>query len=293
MGRVTRSMRTTTAPPHAPATSPGSATTTVAPNVLAVENLTGGYGSRVVIEGVNLTVEPGTILCLLGPNGVGKTTLFKTMLGLLPAMSGQVTVGGQNLAELSRPQIARLVGYVPQSQQTPFAFKALDVVLMGRTARIGAFGAPGLQDREAAMAALDTLGAAKLAKRAFTTLSGGERQMVMIARALAQEPTFVMLDEPTAALDFGNQVRVLDQIVRLSESGIGVVMTTHAPDHAFLCEADAALITGPSTIQRGPVADVLTEENLSAAYGVPVRVTTSEHDHVSYCYPLLSTKNHS
>ncbi len=293
MGRVTRSMRTTTAPPHAPATSPGSATTTVAPNVLAVENLTGGYGSRVVIEGVNLTVEPGTILCLLGPNGVGKTTLFKTMLGLLPAMSGQVTVGGQNLAELSRPQIARLVGYVPQSQQTPFAFKALDVVLMGRTARIGAFGAPGLQDREAAMAALDTLGAAKLAKRAFTTLSGGERQMVMIARALAQEPTFVMLDEPTAALDFGNQMRVLDQIVRLSESGIGVVMTTHAPDHAFLCEADAALITGPSTIQRGPVADVLTEENLSAAYGVPVRVTTSEHDHVSYCYPLLSTKNHS
>lgn len=293
MGRMRRSVRTTTTPPHAPATSPGSATTTAAPNVLAVENLTGGYGSRVVIEGVNLTVEPGTILCLLGPNGVGKTTLFKTMLGLLPAMSGQVKVGGQNLAELSRPEIARLVGYVPQSQQTPFAFKALDVVLMGRTARIGAFGAPGLQDREAAMAALDTLGAAKLAKRAFTTLSGGERQMVMIARALAQEPTFVMLDEPTAALDFGNQVRVLDQIVRLSESGIGVVMTTHAPDHAFLCEADAALITGPSTIQRGPVADVLTEENLSAAYGVPVRVTTSEHDHVSYCYPLLSTKNHS
>lgn len=286
-------MRTTTTPPHAPATSSGSATTASAPKILAVENLTGGYGSRVVIEGVNLAVEPGTILCLLGPNGVGKTTLFKTMLGLLPAMSGQVRVGGQNLAELSRPEIARLVGYVPQSQQTPFAFKALDVVLMGRTARIGAFGAPGRQDREAAMAALDTLGAAKLAKRAFTTLSGGERQMVMIARALAQEPTFVMLDEPTAALDFGNQVRVLDQIVRLSESGIGVVMTTHAPDHAFLCEADAALITGPSTIQRGPVADVLTEENLSAAYGVPVRVTTSEHDHIRYCYPLLSTKNHS
>ncbi len=293
MGRVKKKVGTTTAPPHAPATGTGTRATASSPKNLAVENLTGGYGSRVVIEGVNLTVEPGTILCLLGPNGVGKTTLFKTMLGLLPAMSGQVRVGGQSLAELSRPEIARLVGYVPQSQQTPFAFKALDVVLMGRTARIGAFGAPGLQDREAAMAALDTLGAAKLAKRAFTTLSGGERQMVMIARALAQEPTFVMLDEPTAALDFGNQVRVLDQIVRLSESGIGVVMTTHAPDHAFLCEADAALITGPSTIQRGPVADVLTEENLSAAYGVPVRVTTSEHDHISYCYPLLSTKNHS
>lgn len=293
MGRVKKNVGTTTAPPHAPATGTGSRATASPPKNLAVENLTGGYGSRVVIEGVNLTVEPGTILCLLGPNGVGKTTLFKTMLGLLPAMSGHVRVGGQSLAELSRPEIARLVGYVPQSQQTPFAFKALDVVLMGRTARIGAFGAPGRQDREAAMAALDTLGATKLAKRSFTTLSGGERQMVMIARALAQEPTFVMLDEPTAALDFGNQVRVLDQIVRLSESGIGVVMTTHAPDHAFLCEADAALITGPSTIQRGPVGQVLTEENLSAAYGVPVRVTTSEHDHISYCYPLLSTKNHS
>ncbi len=294
MGRVKKNVgTTTTAPPHAPATGTGTRATASSPKNLAVENLTGGYGSRVVIEGVNLTVEPGTILCLLGPNGVGKTTLFKTMLGLLPAMSGHVRVGGQSLAELSRPEIARLVGYVPQSQQTPFAFKALDVVLMGRTARIGAFGAPGRQDREAAMAALETLGATKLAKRSFTTLSGGERQMVMIARALAQEPTFVMLDEPTAALDFGNQVRVLDQIVRLSESGIGVVMTTHAPDHAFLCEADAALITGPSTIQRGSVGEVLTEENLSAAYGVPVRVTTSEHDHISYCYPLLSTKNHS
>ena len=268
-----------------------AASTPTGPPSLAVDNLTGGYGSRVVIKNVNLTIDPGTILCLLGPNGVGKTTLFKTMLGLLPAMGGRVRIGTQSLADLSRPDIARLVGYVPQSQQTPFAFKAIDVVLMGRTARIGSFGAPGRQDREAAMAALDAIGATRLATRSFTSLSGGERQMVMIARALAQEPTFIMLDEPTAALDFGNQVRVLDQVVRLAESGIGVVMTTHAPDHAFLCDADAALITGPSSIQRGPVHEVLTEENLSAAYGVPVRVATSEFDHVSYCYPVLSTKS--
>lgn len=116
MGRVKKNVGTTTAPPHTPATSTGSRATASPPKNLAVENLTGGYGSRVVIEGVNLTVEPGTILCLLGPNGVGKTTLFKTMLGLLPAMSGHVRVGGQSLAELSRPEIARLVGYVPQSQ---------------------------------------------------------------------------------------------------------------------------------------------------------------------------------
>ncbi len=280
------------------ATGPASTTTTTAtalvpksPAGLAVENLSGGYSSRVVIENVNLVVEPGAILCLLGPNGVGKTTLFKTMLGLLPAMSGRVLVGDQDLARLSRPEIARLVGYVPQSQQTPFAFKAIDVVLMGRTARIGSFGAPGRRDHEAAMAALDAIGATKLAKKAFTALSGGERQMVMIARALAQEPSFVMLDEPTAALDFGNQVRVLDQIVQLADAGIGVVMTTHAPDHAFLCDADAALITGPSNIRRGPVHEILTEENLSAAYGVPVRVATSERDHISYCYPVLSSKS--
>jgi iron complex transport system ATP-binding protein len=212
------------------------------------------------------------------------------MLGLLPAMSGRVLVGGQDLAELSRAEIARQVGYVPQSQQTPFAFTAIDVVLMGRTARMGAFGAPGRHDRESAMAALDALGATKLAPKPFTALSGGERQMVMIARALAQEPAFIMLDEPTAALDFGNQVRVLDQILRLAASGIGVVMTTHAPDHAFLCDADAVLITGPSNLRRGPVRDVLTEENLSAAYGVPVRVTASTHDHISYCYPVLSAQ---
>ncbi|MEZ5087028.1 MAG: ABC transporter ATP-binding protein [Tessaracoccus sp.] len=257
---------------------------------LRVEKLSGGYGSRVVVRDVDLVVDGGTILCLLGPNGVGKTTLFKTMLGLLPAMGGRVLVGDQDLSGLSRPQIARLVGYVPQSQQTPFAFKALDVVLMGRTARMGAFGAPGRHDREAAMAALEALGVTKLADKAFTALSGGERQMVMIARALAQEPSFIMLDEPTASLDFGNQVRVLDQIVRLANSGIGVVMTTHAPDHAFLCDADAVLITGPSDLRRGPVHEVLTEENLSAAYGVEVRVTTSTHDHINYCYPVLSAK---
>lgn len=258
---------------------------------LRVEDLTGGYGPRVVIQDVNLVVEPGKILCLLGPNGVGKTTLFKIMLGLLPAMGGRVRVGDQDLAQLSRPEIARLVGYVPQAQQTPFAFKAIDVVLMGRTARIGSFGAPGRKDREAALSALSAIGATKLADRAFTALSGGERQLVMIARALAQEPAFIMLDEPTAALDFGNQVRALDQVMRLAESGIGVVMTTHAPDHAFLCNAEAALITGPSSIQRGPVREVLTAENLSTAYGVPVRVVASEHDQISFCYPLLSTRS--
>lgn len=255
---------------------------------LRVEKLSGGYGARTVIRDVDLVVDAGTILCLLGPNGVGKTTLFKTMLGLLPAQGGRVLVGGQDLAHLNRPEIARLVGYVPQTQQTPFAFTAIDVVLMGRTARMGAFGAPGKHDRAAAMAALAALKATKLADKAFNALSGGERQMVMIARALAQEPAFIMLDEPTASLDFGNQVRVLDQIVRLSASGMGVVMTTHAPDHAFLCNADAVLITGPSELRRGPVNEVLTEENLSSAYGVQVRVARTDRDQIGYCYPVLS-----
>ncbi|WP_054687175.1 ABC transporter ATP-binding protein [Microbacterium sp. No. 7] len=257
---------------------------------LRVEALTGGYGSRAVVRDVDLTVHAGKVVCLLGPNGVGKTTLFKTMLALQPALSGRVLVADRDLAALSRPEIARLIGYVPQSQQTPFAFTALDVVLMGRTARLPRFGAPGRTDRDAALSALDALGVTRLAGRRFTSLSGGERQMVMIARALAQEPAFIMLDEPTASLDFGNQVRVLDQVVRLAEAGIGVVMTTHAPDHAFLCDAEVVLLTGPSRMQRGPARDVLTSERLSDAYGVDVRVVPSPHDRrISYCYPLLPT----
>lgn len=175
--------------------------------MIALEDVTCGYGAHAVLEGFSGTVAPGRVTCLLGPNGVGKSTLFKTILGVQPLLGGAITIDGRPVHEISRTALARLVGYVPQSQQNPFAFRVLDVVVMGRTARLGRFGSPGRADRIKAMDALDALGGAHLAGKSFEQLSGGERQLTMIARALVQEPAFIMLDEPTSSLDFGNQAR--------------------------------------------------------------------------------------
>jgi iron complex transport system ATP-binding protein len=155
-------------------------------------------------RGVSLAVGPGETLCLLGPNGSGKTTLFRALLGLLPAQGGRVRVGGDDLDRLSRREIANRMAYVPQAHAPPFPFAARDIVLMGRTARMGAFAAPGRADRAATDAAMERLGIGALADADYSRLSGGQRQLVLVARALAQEAPLLVMDEPTASLDFGN-----------------------------------------------------------------------------------------
>lgn len=260
--------------------------------MIALENVRCGYGARAVIEGFSATVAAGRVTSLLGPNGVGKSTLFKTILGVQPLLGGTITINGRPVHEISRTALARLLGYVPQNQQNPFAFRVLDVVVMGRTARLGRFGSPGAGDRAKALEALEALGGAHLSERSFAQLSGGERQLTMIARALVQEPEFIMLDEPTSALDFGNQARVLDEIRRLADSGIGVLMTTHTPDHASLCGGDVILLQGESRYLTGPVLDVLTPHHLGDAYGVDVDVTYAVRDgeRVAQCRPLLPSR---
>ena len=246
---------------------------------IELDDVTCGYGNKVVIRGFTGVVPAGRVTCLLGPNGVGKSTLFKSTLGVQPLLGGTVRVGGRDIGRIAAYDRARLVGYVPQSQQNPFAFRVLDVVVMGRTARLGRFGSPGRSDRVTAWESLDSLGAADLANKAFGELSGGERQLVMIARALA------------SSLDFGNQVRVLREIRRLAESGIGVLMTTHAPDHASLCGGDVVLLRGGADHLAGSAEDVLTAANLGAAYGVDVEVTHTVRDGVVIvqCRPLLES----
>lgn len=249
-----------------------------------------GYGGRVVVRDFSAEIVSGRILCLLGPNGVGKSTLFKSMLGLLPLLGGSIDIDGRPIGRISRAEFARLVGYVPQGQHNPFAFSVVDVVLMGRTARLGRFGRPGRADVEKAHEVLCLLGVGHLAGCSFTELSGGERQLVMIARALAQEPAFVMLDEPTSNLDFGNQARVLREVRRLAADGMGVVMTTHSPDHAFLCDGDVVLLKRGDDFLAGPAADVLTERHLTEAYGVEVAIAHGRVGArtVRYCHPVLS-----
>ncbi|MDR2141704.1 MAG: ABC transporter ATP-binding protein [Deltaproteobacteria bacterium] len=255
---------------------------------LILDNISCGYGKRVILQGFSAAIPTGQVFCLLGPNGIGKTTLFKAILGLLPLKAGRASLDQSDLRTLSRPKRARLMGYVPQSQFTPFAFSVLDVVLMGRTAHLGPWGRPGRVDYQVAEDSLARLGLEFLRDRYFTELSGGERQMVLIARALAQEPMFLMMDEPTSNLDFGNQAKTLRIIRQLADQGLGVVLTTHYPDHVFQCGDQAALLKPDGSQLVGPLRRVLTAENLSEAYGVPVAVLEwpDKRQDLTICRPV-------
>lgn len=257
---------------------------------LEVRNLSCGYGSKTILEGFSVRVEAGSVYCLLGPNGVGKTTLFRTMLGLLPGKGGTVRIDGCDAQELTSRERARAIAYVPQAHTPPFAFTVIDVAVMGRIAHIGAFSAPGRVDYEVAEAALASLGIEHLADRTYTELSGGERQMVLIARALAQQPRYLMMDEPTASLDFGNQAQVLGAVTRLASDGIGVIMTTHVPDHLVQCSAQGTLIMRDGSYRTGTANAVLTTENLKEAYGIDVMVLDAvwQGEEVRLCRPVIA-----
>ena len=231
-----------------------------------------GYPDHPVGRGVSLSLTAGEIVCLLGPNGGGKSTLFRTLLGLLPAQGGEVKLDGDPLTALSRTAIAKRVSYVPQAHAGYFPFTMRDVVLMGRTAHLSPFAAPGRRDVEIADACLAKLGLAALADQVYTRVSGGERQLALIARALAQQAPLVVMDEPTASLDFGNQARVLDEVRALAASGIGVIMATHDPDQAFLCADRVALLHDGKLIADAPPVEAITPATMREVYGIDADV---------------------
>jgi iron complex transport system ATP-binding protein len=241
---------------------------------LAGRNLTIGYSDRVVGRGLDVALKQGEVLALLGPNGGGKTTLLKTLLGILRPLAGDAEIDGRPMAGYSIRERARRIAYVPQVHTPTFAFTVETVVLMGRTAHSSLFSRPSAHDREVAGRALAGFGIGHLKERPYTMISGGERQLVLLARALAQEPQFIVLDEPTASLDFGNQGKVMREIRALAASGHGVLFTTHDPNHALRAADRAYLLRAGERVAEGAVREVLTRAQLEALYGAPVETLT-------------------
>jgi iron complex transport system ATP-binding protein len=252
---------------------------------LEARGLAFGFPGRSVGRDLGFALSAGEVLCVLGPNGGGKTTLFRTLLGLLPPQAGDILLDGSSIHSLSRGQVARRAGYVPQGHAGHFAYTVREFVLMGRSSHLGAFSTPGRHDREVAERVLAALGIAHLAERAVTHISGGERQLAYVARALAQEPRLLIMDEPTASLDFGNQVRVLQTVASLASSGMAILFATHDPDQAFLCAHRALLLGEGRLFEIGAPREVIRADTLKRLYHVDVSVLPVDGGHT--CLPSL------
>ncbi len=240
--------------------------------MLEVRNVRCGYGKQEVLHGVDFTATDGQTICLLGMNGCGKTTLLKALMRILPVSGGEILLNGKEIHDLTLADFAAQVAYIPQTHQIVFPYSVYEMVLMGRSAHIPAFRAPSLQDHAAVRETLQWLHMEHLMQRSFLELSGGQRRLVMIARALCQQARLLLMDEPTADLDFANQQLILDTIARLKAQGYCVLLSTHAPDIPFAVADHVLLLRDGQTIAFGETEKTLTQENLCAAFGVQMEV---------------------
>lgn len=252
---------------------------------IEVKNLSFSYGDRPVLHDISFKVKKGEFLSILGPNGVGKSTLFRCVLGLLSGYTGQVLVDGIDSRSFSVREAARHIAYIPQSSHPIFNYSVFDIVLMGRTCGLSTFRSPKKKDAEICRWALDKIGIPHLADRCFHRLSGGEQQLVLIARALVQNAPILMLDEPTANLDFGNQLLVLEQARNLAREGYTVIQTTHHPEQSYMFSDRILAIQKGRVLVEGRPETVLTEETIRALYGVDVEVVSLYQDGARICIP--------
>ena len=221
---------------------------------------------RKVLDNCSLSVEAGEIISILGPNGAGKSTLLNCACNLLAPQSGDVLLNGKPIRTLAARDVARVIGYVQQYQKSAFSYTVFDYVLMGRASRVGMFKKPSEADRAAAWEALEKMGVRHLAERPITEISGGERQQAAIARAIAQEPQVIFFDEPTAHLDYGNQIATLRLIASLRRDGFAALMTTHNPDHCIMLGGKIALLDKDGHLEIGDVSQIADAKVLSKVY---------------------------
>ncbi|MFC3337984.1 ABC transporter ATP-binding protein [Paracandidimonas soli] len=242
----------------------------MSPPGLSARNIGFSYRGRLVLSDASLSLSAGELVCLLGVNGAGKSTLLKIMLGLLAPDTGVVALDGAPFSGWRRRDVARRVAYVPQAHMASFPYTVMQVAMMGRLPNRGFMKAPGRADIECVRHMLARLGIASLSERAYTEISGGERQLTLIARALAQEARLLVMDEPLSGLDYGNQVRLLARLEALVEDGYGVLMTTHDPNQPLSGCQRVAMLAGGKVSADGRPDEVLTPDAIEGLYGVRV-----------------------
>ncbi|MBP3413425.1 MAG: ABC transporter ATP-binding protein [Oscillospiraceae bacterium] len=252
---------------------------------IAVENLSFSYGGGQVLDGLSFSADYGEFLSVLGPNGVGKSTLFRCILGLLTPKTGQILIDGLPISALSPKELAKKIAYIPQSHAPVFHYSVFDMVLMGTTAQTTVFSSPGKDQHRLAEAALDRLGIGALGDRSYRTLSGGERQLVLIARAVAQQAKILLMDEPSASLDFGNRLRVMNTVRSLGSEGYCVIQSTHDPEQAYLYSDKILALHKGKVLAHGSPAEIFDARLISRLYGVEVEICSLKNDTLRVCIP--------
>lgn len=255
--------------------------------ILQVQDLSFHYHrGREIFTNVSFTLSKGEIICILGNNGAGKSTLLNCVANLYKPTAGKILLNGQDMSRMAMRDVARVIGYVPQINNPTIAYSVLEFVVMGRTPYIGTFSRPGKEDYRIAMDAMERLQIDHLKDKLYTELSGGERQQVCIARAIAQQPQIILLDEPTAHLDYGNQYKAVATVKKLAEEGYAIMMTTHTPDHAIILGDKVAVLDREGSLKVGQASEMMNGQVLSALYGMQIKTIYNEEVGRNICIVL-------
>ncbi len=261
---------------------------------LRLDNACFDYDGREIFGKLSFEVEKGDVLCLLGSNGCGKTTLLLCLRDLLSFKTGKCYLDGQDISSFSKVDLAKRMGFVFQEHTAPFPYSVLEMVKMGRAPHLKLLASPAKEDTEIAEKALDAVGILHLKNRIFTQISGGERQLAIIARTLAQKPDVILMDEPTSALDFKNQTLVMGMIKKLADEGLTIIMSSHFPNNALLFSSKVALMHNRRFIAIGTAEEVINEENLQRTYGIQVRILAVNDPFngktIRFCIPVIENE---
>ena len=247
-------------------------------SLLSFHQVEFGYEIKMepLFKDLQLSLEEGSVTTILGPNGAGKSTVLLLAMGWLKCRQGEVRLSGKPIQQFSRQALGREMAFIPQAEHIPFEYTALEYVLLGRTPFLPPLGVPGKEDLDKAYSALEQVGAAHLYNHPILAISGGERQLVVLARALAQQPRLLLMDEPSAHLDLANKFRLAQVIRSLQQKGCTILLTTHEPDFALAASDNAILMKKGRVLYSGPMAGAATDQHFSSLYDLQVKVREVE-----------------